>query len=217
VGPELAVTPRTTGCPSCGASMRVDAHWCGQCHADFRPKPAPEPAPAPPTSPAPTAAYGVAAGDPLTQPLVDFLPPVPTSVPLGQPAVRTAAVAGAVVGEPTWPCTRCETVNVLSASVCITCGGGFLAAMKQSEKSLLVLPVVGDLGAMSRGRRAALALGVAALIVLPLALLTLLLTQRPAAKPPNAPGTSTSSTTDGSTTTTGGVPVDGGSSGTSIQ
>lgn len=161
MGPDASATPRTTGCPSCGASLRPDALWCGQCHADLRPPPPP------PTAPAPAAVYGVAAGDPLTQPLLDLLPvpPVPTE--------------GSEGSEPTWPCVRCETANPLSASVCTGCGAGFLAAVRDAEAPLLVLPVVGDLGAMSRGGRIGLALVLVAAIVAPLALLTLLLTQRP--------------------------------------
>ncbi|MCW2667343.1 MAG: hypothetical protein JWN57_2305, partial [Frankiales bacterium] len=44
---------------------------------------------------------------------------------------------------------------------------------------LLVLPVVGDLSRFSRGQRAGLALGAVAALLVPLALLTLVLTGRP--------------------------------------
>ncbi len=107
----------------------------------------------------------------------------------------SAQGAPAETAEPTWPCTRCDTANPLSASVCSSCGGGFLAGIRDNEKPLLVLPVVGDLGAMSRGRRLGLALALVAAVVLPLALITLLLTQRPDTVPDIAPGTTVSSTT----------------------
>lgn len=130
----------------------------------------------------------MAAADPLTQPLLDFLPPA-QAVPV--PAATEAAPGT----EATWPCTRCDTANPLSAAVCSRCGGGFLAGIRDNEQPLLVLPIVGDLGAMSRGRRLGLALALVAAVVLPLALLTLLLTQRPDTAPDNAPGTTVSSTT----------------------
>lgn len=180
---ELTAAPRATGCPSCGASVRPDALWCGQCYADFRPTAAPEPPPAPPTVPAPTALYGVAAGDPLTQPLLEFLTPV-ADVPAPLPATA--------VEEPTWPCSRCQAQNVLSVSSCAVCGGGFLAGVTDSDKPLLVLPVVGDLGAMSRGRRLGLAAAVVAAVVVLIAAITFLLAERAPEQP--AGGTVTSVT-----------------------
>lgn len=191
MGTDLTATPRTTACPSCGASLRPDAPWCTLCYADLRPKPAP----APPVTAAPaTAAYSAPAGDPLTQPLLDFLGP---SVP-AQPT------PGA---QPTWPCSRCEARNPFASSQCSVCGGDFLAAVKDADAPRLVLPLVGDLGAMSRGRRAGLALGLVALLLVPLALLTLLLTHRPdtapGAGPGSDPGGSVSTTTGGGDTGTG--------------
>lgn len=186
VGPDLSAAPRATACPSCGASVRPDAAFCGQCYADFRPKPAAAPAPPPPTAPAPTAAYGVPAGDPLTAPLLDFLPEVPTA-----PATAVGAAAPAVpAGEPTWPCQRCDSANPIAASVCEVCGSSFLAAVSEESKISLVLPGIGDLGRFSRAQRIALAFGALAAVLLPLALVTLLLTDRPPATPaPSSPGT----------------------------
>ena len=182
---ELTAAPRATGCPSCGASARPDAQWCGQCHADFRPREAPEPPPSPPTVPAPTALYGVAANDPLTRPLLDFLPPV------AAPPVPVLAPAEAA--EPTWPCTRCQALNVLSASSCAACGSGFLAGV--ADTPLLVLPLVGDLGAMSRGRRLGLAAAVVAAVVAPVAAITFLLADRPSEQPADGTVTTVTSTT----------------------
>jgi hypothetical protein len=103
----------------------------------------------------------------------------------------------------------CDAVNSLAESACLDCGQPFLAAMKGDAKPVLVLPVVGDLGALSRGQRTGLALGVVALVLVPLALLTLLLTGTPTKTVPgNTPGTSPGVTqpgggTGGGTGTTG--------------
>jgi len=112
----------------------------------------------------PSWGYDAQAVDPLTQPLVELL-------------------AAPATPEPTWPCTRCDTPNPLLSTTCSACGSGFLAGLKDTEKPLLVLPVVGDLGAMSRGRRLALAAALVAAVVVPLALLTLLLTKHPDTAP----------------------------------
>ncbi|MGB8652723.1 MAG: hypothetical protein WCD35_18900 [Mycobacteriales bacterium] len=186
MGPDLTESLRTAACPACGASLRPDAPWCTLCYADLRPKPAPEPHPPVPGTPPPTAAYGVPAGDPLTQPLLDFLPPVTPSVttPLAAPVLTPDAPAGAA----TWPCTRCATANPLSAPVCGACGAPFLAALKDQAKPLLVLPLVGDLGRLSRGQRFGVALGAVAVLLVPLALVTLLLTKSPPASTGTTPG-----------------------------
>ena len=154
--------------------MRPDAPFCGQCYADFRPAPAPAPAQVV-TAPA-TAAYGAPAADPLTQPLLDFLPPAAPVEPAAAPAVPAPAAAAS---EPTWPCTRCASPNPFAAVACGVCGTPFLAQVSADSKVNLVLPLVGDLGAMSRGRRVGLGLGAVALVCVPVALLTLVLTSRP--------------------------------------
>ena len=166
--------PRTTVCPSCGAALRPDAPWCTLCYADLRPKPrpAPEPAGPPPTAPA-QAADGVPAPDPLTQPLVDFLPragaPEPAAVP---------AAAGTL-----WPCTACQALNPLAEELCSVCGKSFLAAIRTGDRPLLVLPLVGDVAALGRGQRIGLALGLVVALLVPLALVTMLLTGKAAPTP----------------------------------
>ena len=60
---------------------------------------------------------------------------------------------------------------------CSACGAGFLAAARTPTS--LVLPLVGDIGAMSRGKRLGVAAGAVAALLVPLALLTLLLTKHP--------------------------------------
>ena len=180
---DLTDTSRATGCPSCGAALRPGAPWCTLCYADLRPARPEPPAtvllPAAPVAPASTASYGVAASDPLTQPLTAFLPAqaAPVVELPAQPAPPSTA---------TWPCTRCASDNPFTASVCGTCGGAFLAALKDEEKPLLVLPLIGDVGKLSRGQRLGVAAGVIAAIMVPLALITLLLTEKP---PPPTPDT----------------------------
>ncbi len=110
------------------------------------------------------------APDPLTAPLSDMLPVQPVADAAPAPAVASAEV--------TWPCTTCGVANPLSSMTCAACGAGFLAAARTD--TTLVLPLVGDLGAMSRGKRLAVAGGFLAAVLVPLALLTLLFTQEPA-------------------------------------
>ena len=175
VGPDLTEMPRTTACPSCGAALRPDAPWCTLCYADLRPAPPPEPLPDPepvPTAVPATASYRAPAADPLTQPLVDLLPERGTANPSD---------------EVTWPCADCGTRNPLSASVCTGCGAGFLAAVAEQGRPSLVLPVIGDLSRLSRGQRLGAAFGAVAAVLVPLALLTLLLT----GSPPKDHGTTT--------------------------
>jgi hypothetical protein len=173
VGPDLTDMPRATACPSCGAATRPDAQWCGQCYADFRPPSLPElPVTAPITAPA-SASYGEPVGDPLTGPLLDLLPDVPAvPAPTAEPVVPVAEAA--------WPCTTCGAANPLSEPACGACGAPFLAQVRGNGPSL-VLPLVGDLFALSRGQRLGVAGAAVLALVLPLALLTLLLTHSPPA------------------------------------
>ena len=186
VGPDLTATGNRTACPSCGARVRSEATFCGQCYADFRPPP-PAVASAPLT-PAPNAAYGPPAPDPLTAPLLDVVLP-PGAVPAQATAPEAPAAPSRTAG---WPCTRCETRNELSAMVCTVCGTPFLAKLAEETKVALVLPVVGDISRYGRGQRAAIAFGALLLILVPLALITLLLTKAP---PPSKPATQTTITT----------------------
>lgn len=77
-----------------------------------------------------------------------------------------------------WPCSRCGSPNPLERDSCSACGAGFLAAVRDDQAALLVLPGIGDLAAMGRGKRFALAAGLVAAVLLPLALATVLLTDR---------------------------------------
>ena len=73
-----------------------------------------------------------------------------------------------------WPCTACGTPNELAADACGECGTPFLAAAR-SARPTVVLPVVGDLLALSPVRRVAMALGAVLVFVVVAALLALLL------------------------------------------
>jgi hypothetical protein len=197
---------RTTACPSCGAALRLDAGWCGQCYHDLRPAPvveAPAPPPSAPVTATPAARFGVPAVDPLTQPLIDFLPPAaPVTGPSApQPAQPSPAAASRAL--PTWTCQVCQSSNVITELRCGTCGGSFLGS--DGDQPLLVLPGVGDVTKLSRGQRLGLAGAVLALVLVPLAVLTLLLTQRPPAAP------ATGSTPSAATSDPAGAPVAPGS------
>lgn len=174
VGPDIDEGLRTTACPSCGAGLRPDAQWCSLCYHDLRP------APAPVAEPEPSLVYG--GDDPLTAPLLDLLLPVE---PVAQapvtpqaPVAQAAAVpAQAGATEPSWPCTRCGARNALTSDACRDCGSPFLGGA--ADAPVLVLPGVGDLTKLSRGHRALVAVGVVMALLLPLALITFLMTPSP--------------------------------------
>jgi hypothetical protein len=133
-------------CPHCRGAVRPGAPWCTQCWTDLRP--APEPAPAveaPVVSPAVAQPAG---------PVAVVQPP--------EAAVTEDDDAPAV----TWPCSRCGQANALELSACSACGSGFLAAVRSDDPPLLVLPVVGDVGRLSKGQRYGLSAGIAFLAVL---------------------------------------------------
>lgn len=175
MGPDLTPAAPVTSCPACRAAVRDDAEWCSLCYTVLR-APAAVAAPvfepgetALPVAAAPAVQARHAAPDPLTAPLVDVLLPPPAEVA----AAPAYPLAEAPAAEPVWPCTSCGAVNPLEAPVCGTCGSGFLAAASSRPK--LVLPVVGDVGALSRGQRIGAALAVVAMVLVPVALVTMLL------------------------------------------
>lgn len=205
-----------TACPQCGAAVRLDAAFCGQCYADFRPPPPPSA----PVTPTPTASYGVPAPDPLTAPLLDVVLPASTAAGLvpAQGAVPPAAAAQPVVVQPEaaakaarptgWPCSRCETVNDFDAPLCGTCGSAFLSQVAEETKIAVVLPIVGDLNRYSRGQRAGIAFAAIVVVLIPLALMTLLMTGKPPASRGGTTGTPvTSSDTTSNDTTTNTAPL----------
>ena len=149
MGVDLGADPRGAACPACGAALRPDAPWCTLCFADLRPAPA---------SPAARAAVAVGTDD---------------------ARAGTRPVAPVLGDGPSWPCSRCAAANGYERDTCGTCGASFLAAVKDDEAPLLVLPGVGDLSRLGRPQRLLLALGVVLAVLVPLAVITLLLTQRP--------------------------------------
>lgn len=155
MGPDLQSSGTPLRCPACSASVRPGAPWCTQCYADLRP-------PAAASSPAAPAAPSAA-------------PSLPPAAPATSPAAPVPAQRLLPGDEPVWPCASCSTPNPITLDTCATCGAGFLAALRTTEEPLLVLPVVGDLGALSRGQRLGLAAGVVVLVVLLTALLGFLL------------------------------------------
>lgn len=154
-----------TRCPSCAATLRPGAPWCTLCYADLRP--APEPEPVPVLAPEPV---------PPTPPPLLVAPPTPAGTPSAPhaPAVTPSAPAPGERPDPTWPCATCGVVNALTLSACAGCGAGFLSGLRASEGPLLELPVVGDLGALSRGQRLGLAAGVVLAVIALVAVLGLL-------------------------------------------
>lgn len=163
--PTVLTQPEATRCPACAATLRPDAPWCTLCYTDLRPTPAPAPAPtlAPPRPAARLAqippAYAALDLDPLTAPLEALTAPLDALAE--KPVAR-------------WPCATCGAANDLTHSACAGCGAGFLAGLREAEGPLLELPVVGDLGALSRAQRLGLAAGVVLAVIALVALLGVL-------------------------------------------
>ncbi len=126
--------------------MRLEAPWCTQCYA--------------PTDD----------GRPEHEPSA----PSPTTDDRGDSTTVGAAHVPTGESVASWPCTGCGTDNALRHDVCGTCGLPFLAAARAREP-LLVLPLVGDLTALSPGRRTWLAVAVVAAFVAVCVVLGLLL------------------------------------------
>ena len=163
MGPDLVPL---TACPACGAALRPGAPWCTLCYADLR------------TAPEPDHVLTIGAyAEPAPALLSVSDLPAGTDLPAGIDPPRG----------PTWPCSRCGGRNALALAACTACGASFLAAVRDDALALVV-PGVGNLMTMSRGKRLGLAFGAVALLVVPLALVTLLLTGPPPATTPPAGG-----------------------------
>ena len=159
--PTVLTPPAGTRCPSCAATLRAGAPWCTLCYADLRPPPPEPPADVRPESPAPPA--------PATPLPAAHARPAPDLDPLTAPLEALLGLPA-----PTWPCATCGAANALTDSVCAACGAGFLAGLRGAEGPLLELPVVGDLGAMSRAQRLGLAAGVVLAVIALVAMLGVL-------------------------------------------
>ena len=162
--PTVLTQPEVTRCPACAATLRPDAPWCTLCYADLRPAPALAPAPAPAPALAPTQLPARLAPIPAAYADLDL---DPLTAPLDALTGRPAPVAS-------WPCATCGAANDLTHSACAGCGAGFLAGLREAEGPLLELPVVGDLGALSRAQRLGLAAGVVLVVMALVALLGVL-------------------------------------------
>ena len=162
--PTVLTQPEATRCPACAATLRPDAPWCTLCYADLRPAPAPAPTPASAPAPAPALA---------PPPLPARLAPIPPAYADLDPLT---APLDALTEKPVarWPCATCGAANDLTHSACAGCGAGFLAGLREAEGPLLELPVVGDLGALSRAQRLGLAAGVVLAVIALVALLGVL-------------------------------------------
>jgi RNA polymerase subunit RPABC4/transcription elongation factor Spt4 len=150
-------------CRDCGAAVPEDARWCTLCFADQR-----EPAAVPTSDPVVVADVEVpdqaetllvGAGDGLlvagdaVSALVAATDPaeaaeLPASVPA--PAASTAPPRGAS-GEVRWPCNSCDEHVPMSLDACPMCGSPFLSGAKETPS--MEIPMVGDLGRMSRTQR----------------------------------------------------------------
>jgi hypothetical protein len=98
------------------------------------------------------------------------------TVPAGPPVIpapRRAEPPVAALG--TWPCSSCSSANALDQDHCGACGTAFLADVARSEPPLLVLPVVGDVGRLSRTHRVLVGLAVSSAAVVLTGVLGLLL------------------------------------------
>jgi len=123
----------------------------------------------------------------LPQPAHRPLPPIPPLPQPAQPWRWGPTTLGRAPGRSprcsatgrAGRCSRCAAANGYERDTCGTCGASFLAAVKDDEAPLLVLPGVGDLSRLGRPQRLLLALGVVLAVLVPLAVITLLLTQRP--------------------------------------
>jgi hypothetical protein len=165
-------------CRACGAAVPAEAQWCSLCFADLR-----EPAPARERVSVPAGAETVA----VAAETAGTTAALPTAArPAGDDLLglreRTEAVAAAPLAEPTedeapeevpeeakWPCLTCGEQVPISLDACHACGAGFLAG--STTQPSVHLPVVGDLGRMSRNQRLALGFGLCLVVMVILVVL----------------------------------------------
>jgi hypothetical protein len=163
--------------------VRADAPWCTQCFLNLR-TPASEPAPIAPIVPVVPAQPEVPEPRPAEaradEPLVAQPPAYAAPAELPDGTDPLTAPLHVLEGTPapadarSWPCTSCGTPNGFDLDACSSCGQGFLAALSETG-GLLVLPGVGDLAALSKGKRTAIALGAVLAVMALVALIGLLL------------------------------------------
>jgi hypothetical protein len=143
-------------CRDCGASVPADARWCSLCFADQR-------EPTAVTAADPVVATHVAvpddaesllvgASDALSMPIDALLQPDAPLAPGSAPqAAASTSGEPQVAAEACWPCTKCDERVPMSLDACPTCGSSFLSGTGGAPS--MQLPVVGDVGRLSRTQR----------------------------------------------------------------
>ena len=164
MGQTAAGTAAGARCSRCSAAVRPGAPWCTQCYA-------PAGAAAPSAVPEQRPVGSAIVAEPVVPAACTAQLAATTTHPAEHPTEHEHPT-GLPTG--TWPCSTCATANDLALASCAGCGTPFLAAARATPPRI-VLPVVGDLLALSPGRRTALAVGVVVALVLLSALVALLL------------------------------------------
>ena len=123
-------------CRQCAAALRPGAPWCTQCYVP------------------------VGAGPDRAE-----APPVASAPAVVVPAHRTGSDEPPAVAVGSWPCDACGTANPLTAAACTTCGAVFLARAREGRPTL-VLPLLGDVAALTPLRLVPLALVLAGALLL---------------------------------------------------
>ncbi len=157
-------------CLACGAAVRDGAPWCLLCHSDLRPPPECEPEPVDGPIDGPVNKPVDRGSDQLTAALV-----AGSAGAVAPPTQARHAAEPGPESEARWPCTGCGADNALDATACATCGTGFLAGLHAADSASLTLPVVGDVGRLSRNARLVLAVGLGLVVALLLTGLVLLI------------------------------------------
>lgn len=152
-------------CRGCGAAVPNAAQWCSLCFADLRP---PAPVREPVSVPAPPVADTTIVAPPVSVPASAAALPLPT-LPPAAAVPSSAKHAAPALPEATWPCPRCSAPVPLSLDACEACGAGFLAGA--TTAMAMRLPVVGDVGKMSRGQRMLVGSGIAVVMMVLLVML----------------------------------------------
>jgi RNA polymerase subunit RPABC4/transcription elongation factor Spt4 len=167
-------------CRACGAAVPTEAQWCSLCYADLR---EPSLARERVSVPAAPGGAGAAAPEPVAVAVAAAHPsnglrPDPDAL-LGLPPKsadadgpqddQSSEGAEEETPEKTWPCTRCGEQVGMSLDVCPACGSGFLAGA--STPASMRLPVVGDIGRLSRSQRLIAGLGVSLVVIVVLVVL----------------------------------------------
>jgi ribosomal protein L40E len=160
-------------CRACGAAVPPAAQWCSLCYADLRePVPVREPVTVPETPSAPLDAAVLAPT--VVQAVQPQAPSVPSPAepaadPITSPSEgKHAAAVGDTLG---WPCPRCGAQVPISLDACNSCGERFLAG---ATSATVRVPVLGDVGALSRTQRLMFGAGIAIAVMVVLVLLATL-------------------------------------------